>query len=98
MTPNTSTALARTNRKPPPGPTGMIASLDNIRRGWRDPLSLLTETTRKYGKVAMARFGPMRYVVVEDPVAIKHVLLDNVKNYVKSRNYSGIKLLLGMGC
>ncbi|MEO7109636.1 MAG: cytochrome P450 [Polyangiaceae bacterium] len=96
MTPK-STALAIRSTKPPPGPTGMWASLENIRRGWRDPLSLLTETTRKYGKVAMARFGPMRYVVVEDPVAIKHVLLDNVKNYVKSRNYSGIKLLLGNG-
>lgn len=96
MTSKSSTLVVRAT-KPPPGPTGAWASLSNIRRGWRDPLSLLTETTRKYGKVAMARFGPMRYVVVEDPVAIKHVLLDNVKNYVKSRNYSGIKLLLGNG-
>ncbi len=96
MTPK-STALALRSTKQPPGPVGVVASIDNIRRGWRDPLSLLTETTRTYGKVSMARFGPMRYVVVEDPVAIKHVLLDNVKNYVKSRNYAGIKLLLGNG-
>ncbi len=96
MTPNTSRALARAS-KPPPGPTGIIAAINNVRRGWSDPLNLLGEVTRAYGNIAMARFGPMRYVVVQDPLAIKHVLLDNVKNYVKSRNYSGLKLLLGNG-
>jgi cytochrome P450 len=95
MTPNT-TALARV-KKTPPGPKGFIASIDNLRRAWSDPLSLLGDVRRDYGPVAMARFGPMRYVVVQDPVAIKHVLLDNVKNYVKSRNYKGLKLILGNG-
>lgn len=96
MTPNTSTALARV-KKQPPGPTGFVASIDNLRRAWSDPLTLLGEVTRDYGKVTMARFGPMKYVVVQDPAAIKHVLLDNVKNYVKSRNYKGLKLILGNG-
>ena len=53
--------------------------------------------TQTYGNVAMLKFGPLKYVVVNDPQAIRHVLLDNAKNYVKSRNYRGVKLIVGNG-
>jgi cytochrome P450 len=79
-----------------PGPYGWpyFGSLFDV---WRNPLGLLLETRRRYGDVARLRFGPYRCYLLNDPDAIKHVLVDNAKNYQKSRNYIGLKAVLGEG-
>src|SRR5260221_4688745 len=79
-----------------PGPRGLpiIGSLLNA---WKDPLSLFLDSRAGFGDVVHFDFGPLDYFLVSDPDAIKHVLVDNAKAYTKSRNYIGIKQLLGNG-
>jgi cytochrome P450 len=80
----------------PPGPRG-VPYLGSFFDARRDPIALFVNATREHGDVVGLRFGPFRYVIVNHPDAIHHVLVDNFKNYTKSRNYQGIKLVLGSG-
>lgn len=50
-----------------------------------------------HGDVALLRFGPFRYVLCNDPEDVQHVLVGNHRNYVKSRSYRGLALVLGKG-
>ncbi len=93
---NESAGLVRRDAPEPPGPGG-ITRITNPWTAWRDPIGMFHRVTQEYGNVAMLKFGPLKYVVLNDPQAIRHVLLDNAKNYVKSRNYRGVKLILGNG-
>jgi cytochrome P450 len=71
--------------------------LGSLPEGLRDPLTLLARTHASHGDVALLRFGPFRYVLVNDPDAIQHVFVANHRNYVKSRSYRGLALVLGQG-
>ncbi len=80
----------------PPGPAG-LPLVGNARMLWEDQLGNAIRALADYGDITRLRFGPFRYYLVYDVDAIKHVLIDNNKNYVKSRNYQGLKLVLGDG-
>jgi cytochrome P450 len=79
-----------------PGPRGapVVGSLFDA---WRNPLKLLHEGARDHGNVVRFRFGIYAYVLVSGVSEIQHVLVKNQKNYTKSRNYQGLKLVLGDG-
>ncbi len=62
----------------------------------RDPIDLMTEVAT-LGDVAGMRFAHAHYFLVNSPDAIHHVLVDNNRNYTKSPNYGGLKLVLGEG-
>ena len=79
-----------------PGPKG-LPWLGSVLPAWRDPLSLFLESRARYGDVVRFKFGPFDYYLVNDPNVVKHVLVDNPKAYTKSRNYLGLKLVLGEG-
>jgi cytochrome P450 len=79
-----------------PGPEG-LPWVGNIFDVWKDPLRLFTRSVADHGDIVAMRFGPFRYWLLNDPEAIHHVLVDNNKNYTKSRNYQGLKLVLGEG-
>jgi cytochrome P450 len=79
-----------------PRPPG-LPLLGQLLDAWRDPISLFLSARSAFGGVVKFRFGPYDYFLVNDLRAIKHVLVDNAKNYVKSRNYGGLKILLGEG-
>jgi cytochrome P450 len=68
----------------------------NLFAVWRDPLEHLMHVST-YGEVAAVRFGPMLAFLLNDPDAIHRVLIDNNRNYRKSPNYVGLKLILGEG-
>jgi cytochrome P450 len=78
------------------GPRG-VPFFGNVLEAWRDPIGLMMRGLRDHGDLVRFRFGPYRYYMVNDPDAIKHVLVDNHKTYQKSRNYKALKLLLGDG-
>jgi cytochrome P450 len=79
-----------------PGPPGLPIA-GNVFEAWRDALGLMTKAAR-CGEVAELRFGPfLRYHVLSGAAGIHHVLKTNAKNYVKSRNYAGMKFILGEG-
>jgi cytochrome P450 len=80
----------------PPGPRGTLF-LGSLLEAWRDPIGTMTRAVAEHGDVVCMRFGPLRYVLLNDPDAVHHVLVENAKNYVKSRNYQGLKLVLGQG-
>jgi len=61
------------------------------------PLEFFLESHGQYGDVVRFKFGPFRYYLVNDPNVVKHVLVDNPKAYTKSRNYMGLKVVLGEG-
>jgi cytochrome P450 len=79
-----------------PGPKG-IPFFGSVFPAWRDPLSLFLDARATYGDVVRFKFGPFQYYVVNDPDVIRHVLVDNAKAYTKSRNYMGLKRVLGEG-
>ena len=62
----------------------------------KDPLRLFQHALRDKA-IARFRFVYLDYYVVNDPAAIQHVLVGNVSNYTKSRNYAGLKAVLGNG-
>jgi cytochrome P450 len=79
-----------------PGPRG-LPFVGSVFPAWRDPLSLFLGARATYGDVVHFRFGPYDYYLVTDPDAIRHVLVDNAKAYTKSRNYLGLRVVLGDG-
>ena len=79
-----------------PGPKG-LPLMGNLLDARKDPRVFFTESIRNFGNVVQFQFGPLTYILLNDLDAVKHVLVDNPKNYTKSRSYKGIKLLLGQG-
>lgn len=94
-------AAVRSHREPPAdrawrGPRGHLVS-GNIWEAWEDPLKLFIEGARDHGDYVRYRFGWLDYHLVNSPAGAHHLLVENAKNYVKSRNYAGLKILLGQG-
>lgn len=79
-----------------PGPRG-IPFLGNAHQALRDPLGFFLTSRATYGDVVKFKMGPFDYFLVSDPDAVHHVLVDNVKAYTKSRNYLGLRVVLGDG-
>jgi cytochrome P450 len=71
--------------------------LGSVLDAWRDPVELLESSVRDHGDLVLFKFGPYRFLFLNDPSDIHHVLVERPKNYVKSRSYDGMKLLLGRG-
>ncbi len=88
MSPAASTGL-------PPGPPG-LPLVGNLRL-LRDPLGSLVEAHEQLGDAVCFRVGPYRFLSVADPELAQHVLVRNHRNYVKSRSYEGLRLVLGNG-
>jgi cytochrome P450 len=80
----------------PPGPGGLLGLVSGLQL-FRDPLPLLLEAIPKFGDTIRFRAGPFDFVAIHRPEDIRHVLVGNHKNYPKSRNYQGLKMVLGNG-
>lgn len=79
-----------------PGPRG-APFIGSLLEAWRNPLDLFLRGQAEYGDIVRYKFGPFRYHLLTDPDGIKRVLVDNHRAYQKSRNYSGLKLVVGQG-
>ena len=99
---STTTGSASSTRAPmgtatrAPGPRG-LPWFGSVFPAWNDPLALFLGSRDRYGDVVRFKFGPFQYYLVNDPDVVKHVLVDNPKGYTKSRNYLGLKVVLGEG-
>jgi cytochrome P450 len=97
----TQTAPATAAATTPIGPRHLaprrgLPLVGSALEAWRDPLALFLDSLRSQS-MARFRFFYLDYFVVNDPEAIAHVLVKNVANYEKSRNYIGLKTVLGNG-
>ena len=68
-----------------------------LARSRRDPLGWALEGMRVYGDVFRIRLGPMVFHLVAHPDHVRRVLLDNARNYPRSRFYDRTKIVLGEG-
>ncbi len=80
----------------PPGPPGLPV-VGSVFSALRDPLALFMSATREHGDIVGLRMLHLDYVLLTNPDAIRHVLVENPKNYEKSRNYAGLRVILGQG-
>ena len=78
------------------GPRGtfIVGSLFDV---WNDTLKLFSDATTAYGSNVRLRFFVLDYYLFTHPDAIRHILVENHAAYTKSRNYAGIKMMLGQG-
>ncbi len=74
-----------------PGPFGPLA------RSRRDPLGFLLEVFHQFGDVFRYRLGPLVFHQVAHPDGVKHVLLENQRNYPRSRFYDRTTVVVGEG-
>jgi len=63
----------------------------------RDRLGFLLRTRQQLGDVAPFRMIGTDFYLLSNPTHIKHVLLDNHKNYTKGLAYQRLKAVLGNG-
>lgn len=73
------------------------AMFTDVFAAWRDPLSLMERRVAEYGDIMRMRFAWMGYYVLNHPDAVHRVLVENHRNYHKSKNYQGLKVMLGQG-
>jgi cytochrome P450 len=87
-------ATEPSRRAPGPRPLPLIGNLLSV---YQNPLPFFMRVSAEHGDVVGMTFGPYRYYLVNDVGGIHRVLVENAKNYTKSRNYQGLKLVLGDG-
>ena len=63
----------------------------------RDPLEMLTRFAREYGDITFFKLGSERCYFINDPDAIRDVLVTHQRNFTKSRGLERAKKLLGNG-
>lgn len=83
-------------RGAPPGPSDLWGARSTLGI-LRDPLGTLLRGHAEYGDLVQFQFGGQRYWLLSDPEAVRRVLVENAKAYVKSPSYAGLKLVLGEG-
>jgi cytochrome P450 len=79
-----------------PGPKG-LPIIGSVLPALRAPLPFLLRSRAEFGDVVRFEFGPFTYYMVNDPDVVRRVLVENEKNYTKSRNYVGLRWVLGEG-
>lgn len=63
----------------------------------RDPLQFLRSLSIRYGDVSSFRIGPQLLVLINEPEAIRDVLVTNQRSFKKGRGLERTKPLLGEG-
>ena len=80
----------------PPGPRGypLIGVLPQLRS---DPIRVFLDAADRYGELVHLKAGPYHGFLLSEPGDIKHVLLDNARNYHKSPLYERLRDGIGNG-
>src|SRR5918912_1679422 len=80
----------------PPGPRGHLLG-GNVREYARDPLGFLSRCVREYGDVVKLRFMGQTMYLLSNPRLIECVLVENARNFTKTRILKRNRRLLGEG-
>jgi len=63
----------------------------------KNPLAFLSKLAKNYGPVVTVRFGGRKYYVLQHPDCVKHVWLENYKQYRKPGATKLLRMFLGEG-
>ncbi|ARK30380.1 cytochrome P450 [Halalkalibacter krulwichiae] len=81
----------------PSGPKGRLLT-GHLKDFQKDPLLFLRKLSKQYEDVAHFRFGPFQKVyLISNPYLIKEVLVTKQKHFVKSRDLTILKPIIGEG-
>src|SRR5919202_3818515 len=80
----------------PPGPEGHLLG-GNLEEYARDPLGFLARCAREYGDVVRLRFMGQTFYLLSGPDLIEYVLVENNRNFTKTRILRRNRRLLGEG-
>ena len=80
-----------------PGPRLSPARMFFSKGGPGEPLGFLLSAAKEYGPVVGFRYLNRSSILLDHPDHIRHVLRANNRNYVKSKNYEPVKLVVGKG-
>ncbi len=80
----------------PPGPKGRLLG-ENLREYARDPLGFLSDCAREHGDVVRLRFMGQTFYLLSNPDLIEYVLVENNRNFAKTRILRRNRRLLGEG-
>mgnify|MGYP002146310320 CR=1 FL=1 len=78
-----------------PGPS-LLATIGCMSAFRSDPLAFLRDMHARYGDVVRLPLG-LQVVSVLHPDAVRHVLVDNHRNYEKGQDYERLEVVLGKG-
>ena len=83
-------------RQIPPGPKGLpvLGITTQVRK---DPLGYFARVAAEYEGLAMLPVGLDKVYLLNSPATLKHVLVDNWRNYRKSDFYNKLRPLFGHG-
>ena len=83
-------------RHAPPGPAALplLGITTQVRK---DPLGYFARVAAKYEGLAMLPVGLDKVYLLNSPATLKHVLVDNWRNYRKSDFYDKLRPLFGQG-
>ena len=80
----------------PPGPKGHLLG-NNLREYARDPLGFLSGCAREYGDIVKLRFMGQTFYLLSRPDLIEYVLIENNRNFAKTRILRRNRRLFGEG-
>src|SRR5262245_2303299 len=80
----------------PPGPRSRIPG-SLVLGFWRDPTGQVLRIAREHGDIASFHFGPDLHVLLNDPEAIRRVLVTDQRVYMKGKALQEARRVLGDG-
>lgn len=80
----------------PPGPSNLVPYTMG-RKFILDPIKTLLDLSQKYGDISHFKFGRQDVYFINNPNYIEDVLINNHKNFIKSRGLQVSRRLLGNG-
>ena len=93
----TATTLdAATIKHAPPGPAG-LPLLGIVAQVRKDPLGYFARISAEYEGLSTLPIGPDKVYLLNSPATLKHVMVDNWRNYRKSDFYNKLRPLFGEG-
>jgi cytochrome P450 len=83
--------------KQPPLAPGASPVLGHLIQFKKNPLKFFLKCSKEMGTIYKIKLLNKEYVVVNHPDAVRHVLVNNVKNYSRRKSYAFLQELLGDG-
>ena len=86
----------KSQRYYPPGPSSVLPS-KLVRQFIRNPIVMLMKIAYTYGEISHFKFGRQHVYLLNNPQYIENILINDYKNFIKSRGLQVSRRILGEG-